>query len=871
MGFQKNKFIFLLALITALLVVALPYTPSLLLPEAAMAQTSRKDLLDKATEAYQKSNYDQAKTFLQDALDAVFREPPEQSPSLVESQEYVDAGGILFDQEDEDSKTTVINLGELDFDLSDISSEEVPHTSPDDNSWLTHKKISDGNINRQLGDIKLLQGKYSDAFSSYEEARQILLPSQNPRELSCQNIQRFSKYFETLYDLGLSSFELARLTDDTQKSQALAISESVLVKAFEELPVFKYAIPVDSLVDRESQFPFLNNEGITNITPITRDFGFYTREEFIRRESELGAFLSFTPNVGVTGAVEIYTDTDGDRKIGIDFGIEGIIRSREDRENSYIENNYCQYNLPNQIETRMAKLLQQVLIAQDKDNAAFLIAEAGRAIEIDKIIAKHLEDFKPERANFFERLALSDINQYAEIAHQENSTIINYSVISDQEIYIWVLQPSRNLVFRKVDCTQNAQELSNSDSSFEICQILKGENLGIENTSQPGDRGYAAFRRREIVRNVRNTLKWDWLQSRSNQLVTDSSDPDEELKNLYKLLISSIEDLLPPDETAHIVFIPDDVLFFVPFPALKKDDGSYLIDHHTIRVAPNLRSLVLSQDRDESLFDKRKALVIANPDEVVNLPEVNRFAQYGDDITTLPKLPWAENEAVEVSNRLKFVGEDRARRQERFEVDLRYEGATRDEVLNQLEQVSVAHFAMHALVENPSDVVCNRNFPDQITPYSPDQLITHCSSSIWNSNPQSITGQLSINKEDWLSSLDLLDLNLSNVDLTVLSACNTARGRLIPGGVAGLPFSLNLAGARNTVSSIATVPDTASTVYLMKTFYRQLQNDDGPVDMAQALRQAMISTRDFKDPKNGKTPYTEPRYWASFTLSGSGK
>ena len=73
-----------------------------------------------------------------------------------------------------------------------------------------------------------------------------------------------------------------------------------------------------------------------------------------------------------------------------------------------------------------------------------------------------------------------------------------------------------------------------------------------------------------------------------------------------------------------------------------------------------------------------------------------------------------------------------------------------------------------------------------------------------------------------LSSEVIASLSLSNLDLAVLSACQTAMGRVAGGeGVFGLQGPFHAAGARNVVASLWPVNDYV-TSRLMRSFYRKL-------------------------------------------------
>src|SRR5438046_7124808 len=103
-----------------------------------------------------------------------------------------------------------------------------------------------------------------------------------------------------------------------------------------------------------------------------------------------------------------------------------------------------------------------------------------------------------------------------------------------------------------------------------------------------------------------------------------------------------------------------------------------------------------------------------------------------------------------------------------------------------------------------------------------------------------------------------MDMNL-NADLAVLSACETANGKIAPGeGVIGMSWAFFVAGTRSTVVSQWKV-NSASTSKLMAAFYANLDSDhDGPNrNKPQAIRQAALTLL-----KNDQ--YRHPFSWTGF-------
>jgi CHAT domain-containing protein len=142
-----------------------------------------------------------------------------------------------------------------------------------------------------------------------------------------------------------------------------------------------------------------------------------------------------------------------------------------------------------------------------------------------------------------------------------------------------------------------------------------------------------------------------------------------------------------------------------------------------------------------------------------------------------------------------------------------------------------------------------------------------------------------------LTGEQLIDLDLSGLELAVLSACETGLGDVAGGEETfGLQRAFHYAGTRDVVASLWKVPD-APTAALMALFYRNLWEKN--LSPMEALRQAQLEI--YRNP--GKIPElakgfrgkfeevvglgaasqpsedgkAHPLIWAAFTLSGPGR
>jgi CHAT domain-containing protein len=122
-----------------------------------------------------------------------------------------------------------------------------------------------------------------------------------------------------------------------------------------------------------------------------------------------------------------------------------------------------------------------------------------------------------------------------------------------------------------------------------------------------------------------------------------------------------------------------------------------------------------------------------------------------------------------------------------------------------------------------------------------------------------------------VTAAELATMDLRNVEVVVLSGCETGLGELQGGeGSFGMQRSLQIAGVGTTVGSLWTVPD-GKTSLLMQRFYANLWEKKQP--RLQALREAQLwMLRGGKErdgaPSDSQAPRVSPHYWAAFTLSG---
>ena len=153
----------------------------------------------------------------------------------------------------------------------------------------------------------------------------------------------------------------------------------------------------------------------------------------------------------------------------------------------------------------------------------------------------------------------------------------------------------------------------------------------------------------------------------------------------------------------------------------------------------------------------------------------------------------------------------------------------------------------------------NMNFKSNI---NEDQILTQ--SGLYMSGVNDVEKEYK-DLEDYnnglLTSYEISNLYFKDLELVVLSACQTGLGLLHYDGVFGLQRAFIKAGANSILMSLWNVDDYA-TKLLMIEFYR---NYISGYTKIQSLLKAQEFIREYKD-EYGNQIFEDPYYWAGFIL-----
>ena len=262
----------------------------------------------------------------------------------------------------------------------------------------------------------------------------------------------------------------------------------------------------------------------------------------------------------------------------------------------------------------------------------------------------------------------------------------------------------------------------------------------------------------------------------------------------------------------------------LPFVALQDAEGKYLIDKHTLMVAPSIQSLFFTRQNAQRIEKENKSkeiLMVGNP----TMPQT----PVGSQQQPLSSLPWAGHEVDELAKmfrELNLFGD--------FE-PLKGSLATETKVIEKMPNARIIHFATHGLLDDINGI----SYPG-ILAFAPDE-----------------------NNDGWLTTDERMEqyglpgTTPLKAELVVLSACDTGRGEITGDGVIGLSRSILAAGVPTVLVSLWAVQDD-ETADMMNNFYRNLYQEK--MSKAQALRQALLAATK-RDPD-------KISIWGAFTLIG---
>ncbi|MBS1791413.1 MAG: CHAT domain-containing protein [Acidobacteria bacterium] len=306
----------------------------------------------------------------------------------------------------------------------------------------------------------------------------------------------------------------------------------------------------------------------------------------------------------------------------------------------------------------------------------------------------------------------------------------------------------------------------------------------------------------------------------------DQADADfpQAVAALSRLIMAPVASQL---ENKRLLIVADGVLQYIPFAVLPEIGDQPLIKNHEIINLPSASVLAVLRQETSGRKPAAKTLaVLADPVFQRDDPRLKQTATTRAGNSEFVRLRFSRAEAEQIAT---LAPPDQTLKALDF-------AANRDLATSaELADYRIVHFATHALI--------NHQHPE----------LSGIVLSQMDERGQPRNGFLRLH--------EIYNLRLS-ADLVVLSACETALGKEVPGeGMIGLTRGFMYAGAPRVAASLWQTDDRAAAE-LMKRFYQRMLGEK--MAAASALRAAQVSL--WQDKR-----WAMPYFWAAFTLQGEWK
>jgi CHAT domain-containing protein/Tfp pilus assembly protein PilF len=303
-------------------------------------------------------------------------------------------------------------------------------------------------------------------------------------------------------------------------------------------------------------------------------------------------------------------------------------------------------------------------------------------------------------------------------------------------------------------------------------------------------------------------------------------------KRLYRQFFYPIENFIPKSVT-NLIIVPDGLLFHLPFETLVSDHGpdskpDYLANRYLISYAPSASAFFYLLKRPKPERYSKDLLAFGAPSYAKPASPGNKDSRSPSQILldlyeksgfSLSPIPYSAKEVKEISKHFQPDKKDVYLKKEATEQTLKG--------LN-LNNYRIVHFACHA-------------FSDESFPLRSTLVF-------------SLDG--SDEEDGFFQVLEMYNLRL-NAELTVLSACQTGKGKNIQNeGDLGLPRVFFYMGSRSVISTLWSIDDKATSQF-MGYFYEYYAKGTGKAQALKWAKQRMMRTK-----------YSHPFYWGAFILTG---
>lgn len=330
-------------------------------------------------------------------------------------------------------------------------------------------------------------------------------------------------------------------------------------------------------------------------------------------------------------------------------------------------------------------------------------------------------------------------------------------------------------------------------------------------------------------------------------------------QKMYRLLWSPFEDLVAEGST--IYYVPSQLLFQIALESLPAPDGKLLGEHYRFVRLSSARELIAYKEnlRLDLATEKPNVVLYGGLKYDMNEEEMSKEAgeyQIPLELLAYNDKPRGGVEFEEVpGTKLEIDMIEKIMESHNVKVKPFYGTKGTEESFLSLngKAPKILHLATHGFYYTPDKAMGIKYLSGYEDAMHLSGLVLAGGNTAWKGNklPEGVCDGI-------LTAADIARLDLSGVELVVLSACKTGRGQATPEGLYGLQRAFKKAGVKTIVMSLWNVEDAVAPEF-MKVFYENLMNPDFKGNK----RQAFDATKSYV---RTNTKYKQPYYWAGFVM-----
>lgn len=316
-------------------------------------------------------------------------------------------------------------------------------------------------------------------------------------------------------------------------------------------------------------------------------------------------------------------------------------------------------------------------------------------------------------------------------------------------------------------------------------------------------------------------------------------------ERLYKLIWGKLTDYIHLED--NVYFSADGLMHKTPIELLSDGLGNYANEKYNIFRLSSTRELCKKRKEGITSVVLYGGLLYDAEPKGQETDSLNAFQRFEDSSTRSGWnfLPASEAEIDSISSLLALQGINVMKKKG-------LDGT--EESFKELSgmDLSVVHIATHGFYFPQKEAHYLGYFHSQadISPMKRSGLMMTGGQIAWMGS-----NNIEQDGDGILTSEEIATIDLSNVSMVVLSACQTGLGDIDTGaeGVIGIQRAFKLAGVQSLLMSLWKVDDNA-TSYMMQTFYSRMLSGETKHNAFKAAQQEV------------RKKYPNPYYWAGFVM-----